>query len=98
MINVAGEDGWVWAEATMRTNPLGWVPESVAKRVIATEVITTQLERQEDTILEEMVQTGLPRTGARSTFAKELVVLVAALALLLAMVGGGSFAHRRGRR
>jgi len=25
--NLAGESGWVWAEATGRNNPLGWAPE-----------------------------------------------------------------------
>ena len=27
VLQVAGEEGWVWAEATGRTNPLGWLPE-----------------------------------------------------------------------
>lgn len=109
MINVAGESGWVWAEATMRTNSLGWVPESVAnKGIIAKEVIPTELERQEviaaelerqdDGVLATTVQTGLPRRGAGSSFVKDLVVLVAAVGLLLAIVGGGSFARRLGRR
>jgi len=30
-----GESGWVWAEATARNNPLGWIPKELANRKIA---------------------------------------------------------------
>ncbi|MFC1956652.1 hypothetical protein ACFLWZ_09125, partial [Chloroflexota bacterium] len=29
-----GESGWVWAEATARNNPLGWIPKELANRKI----------------------------------------------------------------
>ena len=109
MISVAGEDGWVWAEATMDTNPLGWVPESVASRgLIVSEVITSPLQRQEafttqlrdpeDGPLASTVQRGLPRRSATTRLMKEFVVLVSAVGLLLAIVGGWSLAYRFGKR
>ncbi len=98
VINVAGENGWVWAEATMGTNPFGWVPESVAsKGVIAKEVIETQLQRQEVGLPDATAQSGLPKSGARTAFVKELVVLVAAVSLLLTVVGVGSRLNRHRR-
>ena len=109
MISVAGEDGWVWAEATMITNPFGWVPESVAsKGLIVREVITSPLQRQEafttqlrDPEVGPLAATelrGLPRRDATTRLVKEVVVLVSVVGLLLAVVGGGILAHRFGNR
>jgi predicted transglutaminase-like cysteine proteinase len=37
--NLAGESGWVWAEATGRNNPLGWAPEQyLGERIPAYEI------------------------------------------------------------
>ena len=108
MISVAGEEGWVWAEATMETNPLGWVPESVARKGLTVkEVIASPLQRQEafktqlepeDGPLTTRVQRGLPRRGATTCLMTEYVVLASAVGLLLAIVGGWSLAYRLGKR
>ena len=37
-----GESGWVWAEATARNNPLGWIPKELANRKIAAYEITEE--------------------------------------------------------
>jgi len=38
-----GESGWVWAEATGRNNPLGWVP----KQIVNTEVAVYEISAEE---------------------------------------------------
>lgn len=41
-----GEDGWVWAEATGRNNPLGWVPkEFVGEELYAYEIKDERVTR-----------------------------------------------------
>ncbi|TES84908.1 MAG: transglutaminase domain-containing protein [Dehalococcoidia bacterium] len=46
---LSGETGWIWAEATGRDNPLGWVPrEFLNARVAAYEVTEEALARAED--------------------------------------------------
>lgn len=99
VINVGGENGWVWAEATMGTNPFGWVPESVASRgLIAKEVVATELQRQEGGTSDATAQSDLPISGAGTDLVKELVVLVAAVSILLTVVWVGSFLNRHRRR
>ena len=39
---MAGESGWIWAEATGRNNPLGWVPE----RYISTEIAAYEISAE----------------------------------------------------
>jgi len=34
ILSVAGEPGWIWAEATGSNNPLGWIPEGYGEKVI----------------------------------------------------------------
>ncbi len=46
---LSGEMGWIWAEATSRNNPLGWVPkEFLNVSVAAYEVTEETLARAED--------------------------------------------------
>jgi len=40
ILSVDGESGWVWAEATGRNNPLGWMPE----RFIGAELMAYEVE------------------------------------------------------
>ena len=47
VLELEGEDGWVWAEATGKNNPLGWVPKEyinveLAAYEISAEAITQQ--------------------------------------------------------
>jgi len=42
MLSVNGESGWVWAEATGRNNPLGWMPE----RYIGAELAVYEVENK----------------------------------------------------
>jgi hypothetical protein len=47
---LSGEAGWIWAEATGRDNPLGWVPsEFLYAKLAAYEVTDEALARTEDT-------------------------------------------------
>jgi transglutaminase-like putative cysteine protease len=44
-LTVEGERGWVWAEATGGTNPLGWAPEEfLSERLLAFELVDEGLE------------------------------------------------------
>jgi hypothetical protein len=46
-----GEEGWVWAEATGRKNPLGWIPkEFVGEELYAYELKDEQVTRAEPTV------------------------------------------------
>jgi hypothetical protein len=42
-----GESGWVWAEATGRNNPLGWVPKQYRNAQIATYEISAEVPAYE---------------------------------------------------
>ena len=45
LLTVEGERGWVWAEATGGTNPLGWAPEEfLSERLLAFELVDEGLE------------------------------------------------------
>ena len=39
---LAGESGWIWAEATGKNNPLGWVPKELVNAEIAAYEITAE--------------------------------------------------------
>jgi hypothetical protein len=67
---LSGEMGWIWAEATGRDNPLGWVPkEFLDVRVVAYEVIEETLARAREAPQPEvtMAQTGVG-VGGGSNF------------------------------
>ncbi|MFC1939740.1 transglutaminase domain-containing protein [Chloroflexota bacterium] len=42
VFTLEGEAGWVWAEATGRTNPLGWCPPSIAGKPMAAREISDE--------------------------------------------------------
>jgi hypothetical protein len=57
-----GEPGWVWAEATGKNNPLGWVPkEFINTRIAAYEVGEETIARQEPAT--EPATAIAPKTG-----------------------------------
>ncbi|MBE9513134.1 MAG: transglutaminase domain-containing protein [Chloroflexi bacterium] len=57
-----GEPGWVWAEATGKNNPLGWVPkEFINTRIAAYEVGEETIVRQEPAT--EPATAIAPKTG-----------------------------------
>jgi hypothetical protein len=63
-----GEDGWVWAEATGATNPLGWVPESlVSNNMMAKEITMHGLTAQDASTgvvaVQNKASTGISRSN-----------------------------------
>ncbi len=67
---LSGEEGWIWAEATSRNNPLGWVPkEFLGVSVAAYEVTEETLARAQDAPQPEVTvaQTSV-RGGGGSNF------------------------------
>ena len=100
-MDLAGEGGWVWAEATMDTNLFGWLPESAIRgEVLAREVTTAELPTQDRGPLVAKVQRDFPGRGPESPSVKGLVVLVGAVGILVAImfIGKGAGLHRPGRR
>ena len=60
-----GEAGWLWVEATGKTNPLGWVPkEFIGASVAAYEIGEEQVTSQEPAAPSTAVA---PKTGATSS-------------------------------
>jgi hypothetical protein len=60
-----GEAGWLWVEATGKTNPLGWVPkEFIGASVVAYEIGEEQVTSQEPAAPSTAVA---PKTGATSS-------------------------------
>jgi len=54
-----GEEGWVWAEATGRKNPLGWVPkEFIDEELYAYEIKDERVTRAEPTVAPATIITG----------------------------------------
>lgn len=50
LLNLKGEDGWVWAEATGRNNPFGWIPERYSgARLAAYEIIDEEWSVEQPT-------------------------------------------------
>jgi hypothetical protein len=47
VFELEGEPGWVWAEATGRNNPLGWVPKQYLNAQIATYEISAEVPAYE---------------------------------------------------
>ena len=57
VFTLEGEAGWVWAEATGRTNPLGWVASSlVDKPIVAREISDEAIPQKELTYSVTSVQ------------------------------------------
>jgi hypothetical protein len=61
------EDGWVWAEATGRKNPLGWIPkEFVGEELYAYEIKDERVTRAEPTTAPATIITD--RGGGSASF------------------------------
>ena len=98
-LNLAGEGGWVWAEATGATNPLGWVPETlISGQIVAREVTAGALEAQGGGTSAATVEREPPKAGGGGSSIRGLLSLVAVVGLLWAMAGGrGARRRLRGR-
>ena len=98
-LSLAGEGGWVWAEATGATNPLGWVPETlISGQIVASEVTAGALEAQGGDTSAATVEREPPKAGGGGGSIKGLLSLVAVVGLLWVMTGGGGARRRlRGR-
>ena len=67
-LKLAGEDGWVWAEATGDTNRLGWVPTSLVNEgVIAKEIVYSNIENLDTTVSAVEVEFGTRSGGSSAT-------------------------------
>ena len=98
-LSLAGEGGWVWAEATGATNPLGWVPEALIRgQIEASEVMAGALEFQGGGTSEATVQQEPPRTGGGGSSIRGLFLLVAVVGILWAVTGGRGATSRLRRR
>ena len=42
VLTINGETGWIWAEATGGNNPLGWIPEGYARKVVLAMEVTDE--------------------------------------------------------
>ena len=98
-LSLAGEGGWVWAEATGATNPLGWVPEAlISGQIVASEVTAGALEFQGDGTSEATVEEEPPGAGGGGSSIRGLLLLVAVGGILWTMAGGrGATGHLRKR-
>ena len=98
-LNLAGEGGWVWAEATGATNPLGWVPEAlISGQIVASEVMAGPLEAQGGGTGAATVEREPPKAGGGGSSIRGLFILVAVVGLLWVMTGGrGARRRLRGR-
>ena len=97
-LTFAGEDGWMWAEATGATNPFGWVPESLmSQELIAREVTTVQLADQEGAAGAVTIVGGAPagRKGALS--GTGIVAFLGSVGLLWIVAGGRRSSNRMRR-
>lgn len=98
-LSLAGEGGWVWAEATGATNPFGWVPESlITGQIVASEVMAGALEVQRDVTSEATVEEAPVQSGGGGSSVKGLLLLVMVVGLLWLMASGrGTTGRVRGR-
>ena len=98
-MTLAGEKGWVWAEATGATNPFGWVPGAlITGEMRAREVTTGELDTQESGPVAVTLEEGSPRKGSGAISVTGLITLVGTVGLLWAMAGGRGSARRFRRR
>ena len=94
-MTLAGENGWVWGEATGATNRFGWVPESLIKgEMVAREVTTDQLDAQESSPAAVTVEGESLARNSESTSITGLLLLVGTAGLLVALAGGRGNASR----
>jgi hypothetical protein len=97
-MTLAGEQGWIWGEATGATNPFGWIPEGLTKEeMIATEVTTGQLDNQERGPGLPTVEETWPARSSGSTSTTGALSLLGTVGLLELMARGRR-SLRRSRR
>ena len=88
-MTLAGEQGWIWGEATGATNPFGWIPEGLTKEgMIAREVTTGQLDDQDRGPNLPTVEGTSPARGSGSTSTTGVLSLLGAVGLLGVMASG----------
>ena len=98
-LSLAGEGGWVWAEATGATNPLGWVPEAVISgQILASEVTAGALEVQGNGTSAATVEEEPPKAGGGGSSIRGLLLLVVVVGLLWVMAGRSGATGRLRRR
>ncbi len=98
-LTLAGENGWVWAEATGATNPFGWVPESlISEDMVATEVTTVRLTAQGGGAGAVSIEGGAPAGRSGATSWMGLLAFGGSIGLLWMVAGGGRGSRRMRRR
>ncbi|HEX78388.1 MAG TPA: transglutaminase domain-containing protein [Dehalococcoidia bacterium] len=67
VLQIAGEEGWVWTEPTGRTNPFGWLPERYAAAQLVAREITMEAiaEREPSAATATTVTKSSGDSGAR---------------------------------
>ena len=98
-LTLAGEDGWVWLEATGATNPFGWLPESLmSEEMIAREVTTVQLTSQEGTAGAVSLEAGASAGGYQASSGTGIAVFLGSVGLLWFVAGSRRGSNRPVRR
>jgi len=88
-MTLAGEKGWIWAEATGATNPFGWIPEGLSKEgMIAREVGMGQLSVQAKGPDLTIMEGKSPARGSGSTSTTGALSLLGTFGLLGLMASG----------
>jgi hypothetical protein len=91
VFEIDGEPGWIWAEATGKNNPLGWVPkEFINAQVAVYEIGDEPVERQEPP--QEPSTAFAPGTGGTSIAQPPPFLIVMAIFLIISLL------RRRRRR
>ena len=69
VLQVAGEEGWVWTEPTGRTNPFGWLPEQYAgDRLVVREITVEAIDEGEPSAGAATMVTRSPGDSATGLF------------------------------
>mgnify|MGYP001061633489 CR=1 FL=1 len=88
-MTLAGEQGWIWGEATGTTNPFGWIPEGLIQEgMLAREVTTSQLDDQDRGPDLATVEGDSPARGSGSTSTTGVLSLLGTIGLLGVMASG----------
>jgi hypothetical protein len=89
VFEIAGEPGWLWAEATGKNNPLGWVPkEFIGVQLAAYEIATEKVALTEPT---KEPSVAYAESGERTTSVPIPFLSIIGFMLLLSL-------FRRGRK
>ena len=88
-MTLAGEQGWIWGEATSTTNPFGWIPEGMMQEeMMAREVTTGQLDDQDRGPNLPTVEGESPARDSGSTSTTGVLSLLGTIGLLGIMANG----------